>query len=99
MSETKIKKAHVKKPPHVRKAKPVQNRCGICEHPCTPEKKAHDGCVRRQLHRAKISSLKVKQGRKEIVSEEAQVRAEEAKQAKAKADAIQDSAVVGKEGN
>lgn len=99
MAETKVKKVHVKKPPRVKKPKPVQNRCGICEQPCTPKKSKHDGCVRRQKMRAKRSSVKVKEGRKEVVSEEAQVKAAEAKQAKAKAEAASDAAVIGKEGN
>ena len=102
MAETKVNKVWTKKPPRIKKAKPVQNRCGICEQPCTPEKKVHDGCVRRQKMRAKRTSLKMKEGRKEakiVASEEAQVKAEEAKQAAAKAVATPDEAVIGKEGN
>lgn len=104
MSETKTAKVHVKKPPRVKKAKPVQNRCGICEQPCTPEKGEHDGCVRRQKMRAKRSSLKMKQGREkakttEVVPEDAQVKAEEKKQAAAKIAEIKDADVIGTEGN
>jgi hypothetical protein len=104
MAETKTKKVHVKKPPRVKKAKPVQNRCGICEQPCTPEKKVHDGCAHRQQKRAKRTSLKMKQGREkakttEIVPEDAQVKAEEKKQAQARIAEIKDEDVVGKEGN
>lgn len=100
MSEIKVKKQHVKKPPRVKKPKPVQNRCYICEDPCTPEKKAHDGCIHRQQKRAKRSAVKMKEAKKkEVVSEEAQVKAEEQKQAKAKAEPKTDAEVFGQEGN
>ena len=100
MAEVKTKKVHVKKPPRVKKAKPVQNRCGLCEDPCTPEKKVHDGCVRRQQKRAKRSAVKMKEAKKkEVVSEEALVKAEERKQEKARVEAIKDSDVIGTEGN
>lgn len=104
MSETKVKKVHVKKPPRVKKPKPVQNRCGICEQPCTPTKDEHDGCVRRQKMRAKRSSLKMKQGREkaktvEVVPEDAQVKAEEKRQAAEKLANMKDEDVKGMEGN